>query len=105
MGVYEHDEEKNAPGKLVDEIEPVFNRAVFFDTTMNSWHGLCREVTTPNDICRKSMAVYYLTMPPENVDDRGKALFAPTDEQKQDDDVLDLIKKRSSIDSASSVYK
>jgi len=105
LGVYEHDEENNAPGKLVDEIEPVFNRAVFFDTTMNSWHGLCREVTTPNDICRKSMAVYYLTTPPENVDDRGKALFAPTDEQKHDDDVLDLIKKRSSIDSASSVYK
>ena len=50
------------------------------------------------------MAVYYLTPPPKGVDQRGKALFAPTDDQKSDQEVLDLIKKRADIDQASSVY-
>ena len=61
-------------------------------------------MSTPDGICRKSMAVYYLTTPPKDVDQRGKALFAPTDDQKSDQDVLDLIKKRSDINQASSVY-
>lgn len=104
LGLYEHDADTKGPGKLIHEIEPIFNRAVFFDTTQNSWHGLCREVSTPDGICRKSMAVYYLTTPPKDVDQRGKALFAPTDDQKSDQDVLDLIKKRSDINQASSVY-
>ena len=105
LGLYEHDKAKKGPGKLVHEIEPKFNRAVFFDTTMDSWHGLCREVTTPEGICRKSMAAYYLTTPPKNVDTRGKALFAPTKEQENDAEVLDLINKRSNINTADSVYK
>ena len=105
LGLYEHDEEKKAPGKLVHEIEPKFNRAVFFDTTMNSWHGLCREVSTPEGVCRKSMAIYYLTTPRDGVDERGKALFAPTKEQEDDLVILDLIQKRSNINSANSVYK
>ena len=104
LGLYEHNDDSNGPGPLVHEIEPTFNRAVFFDTTQNSWHGLCREVATPSGICRKSMAVYYLTSPPKGVDQRGKALFAPTDDQKSDQAVLDLIKKRADIDQASSVY-
>ena len=103
LGIYDHEQDGSC-GKLITEIEPKFNRAVFFDTTMNSWHGLCREVSSPEGICRKSMAVYYLTTPPVNVDDRGKALFAPTDAQKDDPEVLDLIKKRSQINSASEVY-
>jgi Rps23 Pro-64 3,4-dihydroxylase Tpa1-like proline 4-hydroxylase len=104
LGLYEHDASTNKPGRLVHEIEPLFNRAVFFDTTQNSWHGLCREVATPNGICRKSMAIYYLTTPPKGVDPRGKALFAPTDDQESNQEVLDLIKKRADINQASSVY-
>ena len=84
---------------------PAFNRAVFFDTTQDSWHGLCREVTTPEGICRKSMAAYFLTHPPQGVDTRSKALFAPTKDQEDDQDVLDLIEKRSQLNAASSVYK
>ena len=75
LGLYEQSKEKNGPGTLTHEITPMFNRAVFFDTTMNSWHGLCKEVTTPQHICRKSMAVYYLTTPPKNVDTRGKSII------------------------------
>ena len=105
LGLYEHDSDKQAPGKLIEELLPAFNRAVFFDTTQDSWHGLCREVTTPVGICRKSMAAYFLTHPPEGVDTRSKALFAPTKDQQDDQEVLDLIKKRSHLNAASSVYK
>lgn len=93
-----------APGPLVKEISPKFNRAVIFDTTCNSWHGLPVPISCPEGQFRKSLAVYYLTEPEENLDPRGKALFAPTDEQKYDKSVLDLIKKRSNINSAGSVY-
>jgi len=91
--------------KLEKEIVPKFNRAVFFDTTEDSWHGLSQEVNTPNNICRKSIAVYYLTDPPSNVDRRGKALYSPTEDQKEDQKIADLIEKRSSINKSSSVYK
>ena len=97
-------ERDDAPGDLVKEIEPKFNRAIIFDTTMNSWHGLPNPLQCPENQYRKSLAVYYLTEPPLNVNKRGKALFAPTEEQKSDHDVLDLIKKRSSIATASSIY-
>ena len=36
---------------------------------------------------------------------RGKALFAPTDDQAGDKEVEDLIKKRADTKSASEVYK
>ena len=71
---------------------------------MNSWHGLTSPLTCPEDRYRKSLAAYYLCGPPINVDTRGKALFAPTEIQSKNKEVLDLIRKRSSIESAQSVY-
>ena len=97
-------ESDQAPGPLVKQIAPKFNRAVIFDTTCNSWHGLPDPIDCPNDQFRKSLAVYYLTSPSQNVDTRGKALFAPTEEQTNDAEVLDLIARRSSIDTAASVW-
>jgi hypothetical protein len=94
----------DAPGDLIKEIELKFNRAAIFDTTCNSWHGLPNPLECPENQFRKSLAVYYLTEPPIDVDDRGKALFSPTAEQQHDDEVLELIKKRSSVATASSVY-
>ena len=87
------------------EIEPKFNRAIFFDTTQDSWHGLSREVSTPEGVCRKSMALYYLTIPPHDVDTRAKALFSPTEDQAEDDSVEELIRKRCNVKSASSFYR
>jgi len=98
-------ESADAPGDLVRKIDAKFNRAVIFDTTQNSWHGLPEPLDCPDDQYRKSMAVYFLCDPPADVDERGKALFAPTDAQKSDPDVLDLIRKRSDIRSASDVYR
>tara|TARA_B110001450_G_C17534601_1_gene446036 strand:- start:75 stop:857 length:783 start_codon:yes stop_codon:yes gene_type:complete len=93
------------PGELKKQIQPIFNRAVIFDTTCNSWHGLPEPLACPQDQFRKSLAVYYLTNVSEVADFRGKALFAPTDSQKDDKEILDLIKKRSSKIFAESVYK
>lgn len=103
LGLWEGDEKQ--PHKLSKVIEPKFNRAAMFDTTCNSWHGLSGRLVCPEDQYRKSIAVYYLTTPHENADPRGKALFAPSEEQKDNKKVLDLIKKRASIDTASEVWK
>ena len=103
LGLWDNNSEY-APGDLIKEIEPKFNRAAIFDTTMNSWHGLPNPLKCPEEQFRKSLAVYYLTEPPANVNERGKALFAPTDDQKEDVEVLELIEKRSSVATASSVY-
>ena len=72
---------------------------------MDSWHGLYNIVNSPENEFRKSMAIYYLTDPPKNVDERAKALFAPTDDQKGDKSIEELIKKRADVKSASDVYK
>ena len=104
LGLWSNESSK-FPGDLKKEIEPIFNRAVIFDTTCNSWHGLPNPINCPKQQLRKSLAIYYLCEPSENVDTRGKALFAPTEEQKSDKSILDLIKKRSSVNTASSVYK
>lgn len=98
-------ESSERPGELIKEIEPKFNRAVLFDTTQNSWHGLPDPIRCPDNEYRKSMAVYYLCEPPIQVDKRSKALFSPTKDQTNDQSVLDLIAKRSNIATASDVYK
>ena len=103
LGLWGNDSDK-APGPLVKQITPKFNRAVIFDTTCNSWHGLPDPIDCPNNQFRKSLAVYYLTSPSQNVDTRGKALFAPTEEQVNDAEVLELIAKRSDVKMAQSVW-
>ena len=100
-----NNESSDHPGELAKQIEPIFNRAVIFDTTCNSWHGLPEPLNCPENEFRKSLAVYYLADAPDYVDVRGKALFAPTDLQKDDAEVLDLIQKRSSTKTASSVFE
>jgi len=64
--------------KLECEIEPIFNRAVIFETSDESWHGIPEPVTCP--LGRRSLAVYYVSEP-RNVIKRPKAQFAlrPTD--------------------------
>jgi hypothetical protein len=95
---------RDGPGELAREIAPAFNRALLFDTTQNSWHGLSRALACPPDRYRKSLAAYYLTDPPAGVDPRGKALYSPTEDQKDDPAVLELIRRRADVRTASSVW-
>lgn len=94
LGMWEHDEVTKRPGDLKKIIQPKFNRAVLFDTTQNSWHGMCSPLIQPHGIYRKSLAVYYLTIPNEKADSRKKALFAPRAEQMNNNEIEMLINKR-----------
>ena len=104
LGLWDKHPTKHAPGELIKQIPPLFNTAVLFDTTQNSWHGLPEPITCPESITRNSLAVYYLCRPREKADERGKAFFAPYKDQIDDPEVLELIKKRSSVSESASVY-
>ncbi len=91
---WSHNKEKNKPDKRFVTIDNAFNRAVLFDTTQNSWHGFPEPLTCPEGKYRKSLAVYYLTDPPEGTDQRPRALYAPTKEQENDPEILKLIQER-----------
>jgi len=105
LGLWAHDEANKAPGELVKEIEPRFNRAIIFNTTQNSWHGMSRKLNVPEGVYRKSLAIYYMRKPAAGADPRGRALFAPREEQKGDETVLETIKLRSNVATSSTVYR
>jgi hypothetical protein len=105
LGLWEWDKENSQLGKLAKVVQPKFNRAVIFDTTKDSWHGMCRPLTQPEGVYRKSLAVYYLCVPPVDVDPRGKALFAPREEQLGDKEIEELIRRRANGESFAEVYR
>lgn len=95
LGLWTNNSETNSPEYLKKIIEPKFNRGVFFDCSGYNWHGILNSVNFPKGENRKSIAISYLTNPIGNVNSRGRALYAPTDEQKNDQEVLSLIQRRS----------
>jgi Rps23 Pro-64 3,4-dihydroxylase Tpa1-like proline 4-hydroxylase len=105
LGLWSHDDLKNLPKELVKNVDFCFNRAILFNTSQNSWHGLPDPITCPQTVQRKSIAVYYLTDPIPNCEQRGKALFAPYKEQVDDPAILELIQKRSNSNLAAQVYE
>ena len=104
LGLFSHDKINNQPKKLIKKIIPRYNRAVFFDTTQNSWHGLVNKVNSKNNLCRTSMAIYYLTDPSSDITNRSKALFAPTKSQQKNRKIINFIKKRASVDKVQKQY-
>ncbi len=104
LGFWSHDAAKNGPKDLVVSIAPFFNRAVLFDTTQNSWHGLPEPINCPVDVTRNSLAIYYLCEPSFNAVKRSRALFAPYKEQEHDKRILDLIERRSDLKASASTY-
>lgn len=95
FGLWSNDPETNLPLKLEKEVEIKFNRAVIFDTTHMSWHGLSRQVATGGKNIRKSLAIYYLCDPPADAALRERALYAPTEDQKNNPEIDELIRKRA----------
>ena len=91
---WSHNEKTNKPQQLIKTIDCSYNKAVLFDTTQNSWHGLPSPLQCPEGIYRKSLAVYYLTTPDESMEDRSRALFVPREDQDTLE-IRELCKKRS----------
>tara|TARA_A200000159_G_C7328359_1_gene341919 strand:- start:964 stop:1722 length:759 start_codon:yes stop_codon:yes gene_type:complete len=97
LELWSHNSEKNRPKEKVVDIEIKFNRAILFDTSQNSWHGLPKEIDCPKGFYRKSLAVYYLTDIDDETGDRKRALFAPYGEQENNKDVLEFIENRCKL--------
>ena len=100
LGLWSHDPETDQPKEIIKSIVPKFNRAVIFDTTQNSWHGVTEGIFCPPGVYRKSLAAYYLipVKPTYNVENaRKKALFVPRPEQKGDKEVEQFCKTRSGM--------
>jgi hypothetical protein len=96
LELWTHNEETNQPKECVKKITPLFNRAVIFDTTQNSWHGVPGNINPPQGTFRKSLALYYV-VPTDEISKRGKALFTPRENQKGDKDILNFINARAGI--------
>lgn len=101
---WSHDDVNNQPLKLIKTIENKYNRAVIFDTTQNSWHGLPNAINCPEGVIRKSIAAYYVCAAPSITEERGRALFAPREDQKNDESVKEIIRKRASVTESHTVY-
>jgi Rps23 Pro-64 3,4-dihydroxylase Tpa1-like proline 4-hydroxylase len=97
LELWSHNPETNRPKEHVKTVDLKFNRAVLFDTTQNSWHGLPYPLTCPENKVRQSLAAYYLGNPPAGEVDRPKALFAPREDQKGNEKIEELIRQRSGI--------
>ena len=93
------------PSELVHKVETLFNRALIFDTTQNSWHGICEEINSEFDLTRNSLATYYLTKPATDADPRMKVKYAPREDQKGDPGIEELIVKRQSMSDFQNVYR
>ena len=61
--------------KKIKEIEPVFNKAILFDTTQHSWHGFPEPINPPQGKMRKSFAVYYMTDITSTAEERYRARY------------------------------
>jgi hypothetical protein len=105
LGLWDHNSNDGKPGALIKEIEPLYNRAVIFDTTQNSWHGMSRPLSQPEGIYRKSLAIYYLCEPQSDASSHERALFAPRPHQENNKDIDEIIKLRSGSNTYSSVYR
>lgn len=56
---------------VVQKIAPTFNRCVIFNTDEDSFHGLPDPIQCPEDVTRKSIALYYFTVEKETPKLRG----------------------------------
>jgi Rps23 Pro-64 3,4-dihydroxylase Tpa1-like proline 4-hydroxylase len=97
LELWSHDEENNQPKECITKIENRFNRAVLFNTTQNSWHGLPEQLHCPANIARRSLAVYYVSDIDSKAEPRKRALYAPYGDQNNDPSVLEFCKKRSGL--------
>ena len=97
LQLWTHDSKTNQPNVLASTIDVKFNRAVIFDTTQHSWHGFAGQLTCPPGVFRKTLAIYYVQNPDATAEDRYRALYAPSESQKNDPKILKLIEERKKV--------
>ena len=71
---------------------------------MTDLKGMSQKLKVPKGVYRKSLAVYYLTIP-KNAKHNQRAVYAPREDQKNNKEVLETIKLRASVKHSSNVYK
>jgi Rps23 Pro-64 3,4-dihydroxylase Tpa1-like proline 4-hydroxylase len=96
--LWSNNEETKQPKECIHKIAPLFNRAVIFDTTQDSWHGVgvSQPMIPPVGVFRKSLAAYYV-IPTDHKVGRNRALFMPRPEQKDDESVMEFCIKRAGL--------
>jgi Rps23 Pro-64 3,4-dihydroxylase Tpa1-like proline 4-hydroxylase len=97
LELWSNNDQTNQPKEMVQLVENRFNRAILFDTTQNSWHGLPKDLTCPDGTFRRSLAMYYVTNPVQDAPTRPRAKFAPYGEQANNKEILELIEKRQKL--------
>ena len=95
LELWSHDLDTDRPKECVNKIDCLFNRAIIFDTTQNSWHGLPTAIKCPDNVYRKSIALYYLTDITGKEELRYRAQFVPSKEQLNDKSIEEFCKERS----------
>jgi hypothetical protein len=55
--------------RCVKRVLPIFNRCVIFNTDKDSCHGHPEPLNTPDNVTRKSLALYYYSRDPKEGDD------------------------------------
>lgn len=78
----------------VRRVDSSFNRALIFQTSDLSYHGLPKPLTCPDGMRRCSAGVYYVSEPRENATHRFKAQFFPLPDQPKDPRLMELYKIR-----------
>lgn len=78
------------------KILPCFNRAVLFETSDISYHGMPAPLVCPEEEGRKSIAMYYVSPPRAHVLHRPKAQFFPLPGQEVSDGLRKLYDIRAS---------
>jgi Rps23 Pro-64 3,4-dihydroxylase Tpa1-like proline 4-hydroxylase len=91
--------------EMVKSVDPIFNRAVIFDTSDGSYHGHPDPLVCPENQSRKSLAVYYLTEPRPNVKERYRALFVARPSDDKSIEMEKFRELRAGLDTGQSLHK
>jgi len=98
--------DNSRPFEVKQAIEPRFNRAVLFDTTQCSWHGVPEPINCPDGVFRRSIALYYLSKPNSTqVANRKKAMFSPRPDQEGNPEIEEFIAMRSDVERVHMAYE
>ncbi len=80
--------------KCAVKISPSFNRLVIFETNDDSFHGHPDPLLCPDNVTRKSMALYYYTVPTKELDPHA-ALFQKRPGEETTKEIEDFRVKRN----------